>query len=108
MNPQPDPSHGVSGPSQGPATADEKSESRARLLSDAAHEREVGKNMLFTTIMGLTAVITAILTTVLELTIFWRNVWLTICIVFAVLMFAGIFQFCGHIDSSTEAKITRH
>jgi hypothetical protein len=111
MNPQPDPSHGVSGPgttgSQAPA-AGENSESRARLQADAVHEREVGKNMLFTTIMGLTAVITAILTTVLDLTIFWRNLWLTVCIVFAVLMFAGIFQFCGHIDSSTEAKITRH
>jgi hypothetical protein len=102
MNPQPDPSHGVPGQSQGPATADEKSEVRARTLADAAHEREVTKNMLFTSSMGLVAIITAILTTVLELTVFWRNVWLTICIVFAVLMFVGIFQFCGHIDSSTH------
>jgi hypothetical protein len=108
MNPPPDSSHGVSGPAEAPAKADEKSESQARLLADAAHEREVGKNMLFTTIMGLAAIVAAFMTTILDLTIFWRNTWLTVCIVFAVLMFAGIFQFCGHIDSSTEAKITRH
>jgi hypothetical protein len=91
MNAQPDPSHG-------------ESESHARLLADASHEREVVQNMIFTTVMGLIAVITAIFTTTLELTIFWRNVWLTLCITFAVLMFAGIFQFCGHIDTSTSPK----
>jgi hypothetical protein len=113
MNAQPDPSLGESGPSratasQAPAQADENSESHARLLADSAHEHEVVQKMLFTTFMGLIAIITALFTTVLELTIFWRNLWLAACITFAVLMFAGIFQFCGHIDSSTSPKIIKH
>jgi fatty acid desaturase len=91
MNAQPDPS-----PSE--------SESHARLSADASHEREVVQNMIFTSVTGLIAIITAIFTTTLELTVFWRNVWLTLCITFAVLMFAGIFQFCGHIDTSTSPK----
>jgi hypothetical protein len=108
MNAQPDPSHGESGPSritasQAPAQA-QISEPRVRLLADVSHDHEVVQNMIFTTVMGLIAVITAIFTTTLELTIFWRNVWLALCITFAVLMFAGIFQFCGHIDTSTSPK----
>jgi fatty acid desaturase len=95
MNAQPDPS-----PSE--------SESHARLSADASHEREVVQNMIFTSVTGLIAIITAIFTTTLELTVFWRNVWLTLCITFAVLMFAGIFQFCGHIDTSTSPKIIKH
>jgi hypothetical protein len=95
MNPQPDPPHGE----QPGADA----ESRARLLADASHEREVVQKMLFTSVTGVIAIIAALFTTILELTVFWRNVWLTICITFAVLMFAGIFQFCTHIDTSTSA-----
>ena len=112
MNAQPDPSHALSGPgpagSHTTAKAGEDPEIRARLLADAAHEREVVQKMIFTSFMGLIAIIAAILTTTLELPIFWRNLWLTVCIVFAVLMFVGIFQFCGRIDSSTEPKITQH
>jgi hypothetical protein len=113
MNAQPDPSHGESGPSritasQAPAQGGENSESHARLLADAAHERDVVQKMIFTTFTGLIAVIAAFFTTILQLSIFWRNLWLTVCIAFAVLMFAGIFQFCGHIDSSTSPKIIKH
>jgi hypothetical protein len=113
MNAQPDPSHGESGPSritasQGPARAGENDESRTRLLADASHERDVVQKMIFTTFMGLIAIIAAFLTTILELTVFWRNVWLTVCITFAILMFVGIFQFCAHIDSSTSPKIAQH
>ena len=99
MNPQPDPPHGEQ--------AGVNAESRARLLADTSHEREVVRNMLFTTVMGLIAIVTAVFTTVLELTVFWRNLWLAICVTFAVLMFAGIFQFCTHIDTSTSPE-TKH
>ena len=103
MNAQPDPSHG-----KAPAHAGEISESRVRLLSDSSHDHEVVQKMIFTSFMGVIAIITAIFTTTLELTIFWRNVWLTLCITFAVLMFAGIFQFCTRIDTSTSPKIIKH
>src|SRR5262249_25619094 len=98
MNPQPDPPHGE----QAGAIA----ETRARLLAGESHEREVLQKIIFTSVMGVIAIIAAFFTTILELTIFWRNVWLTITITFAVLMFAGIFRFCANIDTSTspEAK----
>ena len=99
MNPQPDPPHGEQ------AGAD--AGSRARLLADTSHDGEVFKNMLFTGAVGIIAIIAAFFTTILELPIFWRNLWLTICIAFAVLMFAGIFQFCTHIDTSTSPE-TKH
>lgn len=94
MNPQPDPPHGEQ--------AGEDIEAHARLLADATHEREVVQKMVFTSVMGVIAIVAAFFTTILELTIFWRNVWLTITITFAVLMFAGIFRFCTNIDTSTS------
>lgn len=35
--------------------------------------------------------VSAIFTTVLELPVFWRNIWLAICITFAVLMYVAVF-----------------
>jgi len=98
MNPQPDPPHGQQ--------AGEDAEAHARLLADASHEHEVLQKILFLGSMGVIAIIAAFFTTILDLTIFWRNVWLTITIIFAVLMFAGVFRFCANIDTSTspEAK----
>ena len=40
--------------------------------------------------MGLAMILAAIFTTVLELTYFWRNLWLAICISFALLFFVGV------------------
>jgi hypothetical protein len=106
-----DPSHVISGP----RTVDSKlALEPARIptrildaLADAAHERQVVQSMLFTCCTGLIAFIAALLTTILDLSILWRDLWLSICIAFAVLMLAGIFQFCGRIDKSASRKITQ-
>jgi hypothetical protein len=46
--------------------------------------------MTFIASMGLAMILAAIFTTVLELTYFWRNLWLAICINFALLLFVGV------------------
>ena len=48
------------------------------------------RNMIFIASMGLAMILAAIFTTVLELTNFWRNLWLAICINFALLLFVGV------------------
>ena len=57
------------------------------------HERDrrVLRNMTFVASMGLAMVLAAMFTTILELPDFWRNLWLAICISFAVLFFVGVF-----------------
>ena len=49
------------------------------------------RNMIFIASMGLAMILAAIFMTVLELTDFWRNLWLAICISFALLFFVGVF-----------------
>ena len=46
--------------------------------------------MIFIASMGLAMILAAIFTTVLELPDFWRNLWLAICISFALLFFVGV------------------
>src|SRR5580692_9568112 len=47
-------------------------------------DRRALRNMTFIASMGLAMILAAIFTTVLELTYFWRNIWLAICINFAL------------------------
>jgi hypothetical protein len=55
-------------------------------------DRRVLRNMTFIASMGLAMILAAIFTTVLELTDFWRNLWLAICISFALLFLWGCFS----------------
>jgi hypothetical protein len=50
------------------------------------------RNMTFIASMGLAMILAAIFTTVLELPDFWRNLWLAICVGFALLFFVGCFS----------------
>jgi hypothetical protein len=84
-----------------PAT--QLSESRIRMGVDCLNDCQVLQKMtLFTAVMGLVAIISAIFTTVLEFPAFWRTSWLAICIAFTVLMFVGVFAFCFASDGMTE------
>jgi hypothetical protein len=38
-------------------------------------------------------------TTMLDLTVFWRNVWLGFCLIFFVLALAGVFILCGDLNA---------
>ena len=64
----------------------------ARMHKGDPQERDcrVLRNMIFIASMGLAMILAAIFTTVLELPDFWRNLWLVICISFAVLFFVGL------------------
>jgi hypothetical protein len=73
------------------ATApDALSGSRTRMLVEALHDRQVLRKMMFTVLAGIIMVLAAIFTTVLELPTLWRYLWLGVCVVFFLLMFAGV------------------
>jgi hypothetical protein len=42
--------------------------------------------------------------TVLELPVFWRNLWLAICISFAVLFFVGVLRFVAELGEPGAVK----
>jgi hypothetical protein len=62
-------------------------------------DRNVLKKMAGSALAGLLFFVTAVFTTMLDLTLFWRNVWLGLCIVFFVLALAGVFILCGDLNS---------
>jgi hypothetical protein len=62
-------------------------------------DRSVLKKIIISASTGFLAYVTAIFTTVLELSFFWRTVWLSICVTFFLVMLGGIFALCGDIDS---------
>jgi hypothetical protein len=65
----------------------------ARMHKGDPQERDcwVLRNIVFIASMGLAMILAAMFTTILELPDFWRNLWLAICISFALLFFVGVF-----------------
>jgi hypothetical protein len=57
------------------------------------------KKMVFSTVFGLLFFVTAMFTTMLDLSFVWRNIWLGFCLVFFVLALAGVFILCGDLNS---------
>jgi hypothetical protein len=57
------------------------------------------KKMVFSTVFGLLFFVTAMFTTMLDLSFVWRNIWLGFCLVFFVLAVAGVFILCGDLNS---------
>jgi hypothetical protein len=57
------------------------------------------KKMVFSTVFGLLFFVTAMFTTMLDLSFVWRNIWLGFCLVFCVLALAGVFILCGDLNS---------
>lgn len=55
--------------------------------------------MVFSTVFGLLFFVTAMFTTMLDLSFVWRNIWLGFCLVFFVLALAGVFILCGDLNS---------
>jgi hypothetical protein len=62
-------------------------------------DRTVLKKMVGSALAGLLFFITAMFTTMLDLTLVWRNIWLGFCIVFFVLALSGVFILCGDLNS---------
>jgi hypothetical protein len=62
-------------------------------------DRNVLKKMVGSALAGLLFFITAMFTTMLDLTLVWRNIWLGFCIVFFLLALTGVFILCGDLNS---------
>ncbi|HZC59848.1 MAG TPA: hypothetical protein VE154_07620 [Chthoniobacterales bacterium] len=62
-------------------------------------DRVVMMKMVVATLAGLLAYVTAIFTTVLDLSILWRNIWLGFCLVFFVIALTAVFYLCGDLNS---------
>jgi hypothetical protein len=59
----------------------------------------VMKKMAFSAAAGLLFAITAVFTTMLDLSIVWRNIWLGFCLGFFLLALIGVFILCGDLNS---------
>ena len=62
-------------------------------------DRNVMKKMVGSALAGLLFFITAMFTTMLDLTIVWRNIWLGFCLVFFLLALTGVFILCGDLNA---------
>jgi hypothetical protein len=62
-------------------------------------DHNVMKKMVGSALAGLLFFITAMFTTMLDLTVLWRNIWLGFCVTFFVLALSGVFILCGDLNS---------
>jgi len=62
-------------------------------------DRTVLIKMAISTLAGLLFFDFAMFTTMLDLPIFWRNVWLGFCISFFVVALGAVFILCGDLNS---------
>ena len=62
-------------------------------------ERIVLKKMVVSALAGLLFFVTAMFTTMLDLTVLWRNIWLGFCIAFFLVSLGGVFILCGDLNS---------
>jgi hypothetical protein len=62
-------------------------------------DRTVLIKMAASALAGLGFAVTAVFTTMLDLTVLWRNIWLGFCLVFFVLAVAGVFILCGDLNA---------
>jgi hypothetical protein len=62
-------------------------------------DRTVMIKMAASTLAGLLFFITAMFTTMLDLTVLWRNIWLGFCLAFFLLAVGGVFMLCGDLNS---------
>ncbi|MBV8142393.1 MAG: hypothetical protein JO279_06830 [Verrucomicrobia bacterium] len=63
-------------------------------------DRTVMVKMVGSALAGFLFFITAMFTTMLDLAIFWRNIWLGFCLSFFVLSLAGVFILCGDLNAA--------
>ena len=57
------------------------------------------KKMVVSALAGLLFFITAMFTTMLDLSLVWRNIWLGFCLVFFLLAVGGVFILCGDLNA---------
>ena len=62
-------------------------------------DRTVMKKMAASALAGFLFFITAMFTTMLDMTILWRNIWLGFCVIFFLLALTGVFILCGDLNA---------
>jgi hypothetical protein len=62
-------------------------------------DRTVMLKMVVCTLAGLLAFDSAMFTTMLDLPIFWRNLWLVVCIALFLVTLSGVFVLCGDLNA---------
>jgi hypothetical protein len=61
-------------------------------------DRRIWRNVIFIASTGLAMIVAATFATILELTDLWQNLWLAICISFALLFLVGVIRFGSELD----------
>jgi hypothetical protein len=62
-------------------------------------DRTVMTKMAVSALAGLLFFITAMFTTMLDLTTVWRNFWLGMCLAFFLVALSGVFILCGDLNA---------
>jgi len=62
-------------------------------------DRVVMMKMVVSALAGFLAYVMAMFTTMLDLSILWRNIWLGFCLSFFAISLAGVFYLCGDLNS---------
>ena len=62
-------------------------------------DRTVLIKMAISTLAGVLFYVCAVFATMLDLPLFWRNVWLGLCIAFFLVALGGVFILCGDLNS---------
>ncbi|HTD16965.1 MAG TPA: hypothetical protein VK673_17415 [Chthoniobacterales bacterium] len=78
---------------------------RGRLFRDGQRDHSVIGKLVFTSLTGLLAVVSAICTTMIELGAAWRYSWLAICILLAALMLVGIISVGAAIGKQESREL---
>jgi hypothetical protein len=68
-------------------------------------DRIVLTKMVGSAVFGLLFFITAMFTTMLDLSPFWRTFWLGFCLAFFLLALAGVFILCGDLNAEHSEPI---
>jgi hypothetical protein len=66
-------------------------------------DRVVMIKMVVSALAGILAFIMAMFTTMLDLSILWRNIWLGFCLGFFLIAVVGVFYLCGDLNSDHNA-----
>jgi hypothetical protein len=66
-------------------------------------DRVVITKMVVSALAGFLAYVMAMFTTMLDLSILWRNVWLGFCLAFFLIALIGVFYLCGDLNSDHNA-----
>ena len=70
-----------------------------KIIQHMQQDSIVMKKMAFSAAAGLLFAITAVFTTMLDLSIVWRNIWLGFCLGFFLIALIGVFILCGDLNS---------